>query len=636
VNTTAFVRLSNETGCIREFTYSYTDVERENQSLIDNDHCRDIPVRPHDIVRSIPKGPTVITIGHWSCQSGSLPVPADRAGTVKGEAVAGEREDDGEDGVLIADEMGLGKTIQAIGTVNALALNRVVVVCPASLKQNWKREIETWLTRDLSVAVYDDGPMTADIEIVNYSLLSTRHERLPEIINEYAPELLVLDESHFIKNKDAKRTKAAQQIDADRRLYLTGTPIKNRPIELWQQLKGLTDEFDFWPFAKTYCGARKTRFGWEMDGATNLDELQERLRSSVMVRRQKADVLTDLPEKMRQVIPLAQNGMGDLVDEEQQAYEEHEDRIADAKRRKAQAEVNDNEAAYQEAVKDLKEARQVAFERMAEIRKQIALQKTDYVIQHLNSVLESEDKVVVFAHHKQAIQRLQNEFGDQAVALTGDTPPAERQRAVDRFQEDPETTVFIGSIHAAGTGITLTAASHVVFAEIDWTPSVNRQCEDRCHRIGQDDTVHVQYLVVDGSLESRIARMNVRKQQAIDEAMNDDFDAGFYEADADAVDVLPSGADADLEDSVASGTREEITETTPEQKEAILEGLGLLAAYCDGARARDGMGFNKADTEFGKSLAANTSLSDRQAHYGRKLVQRYQGQLDDDLVDAAL
>jgi len=547
-----------------------------------------------------------------------------------------EKYEEGEDGVLIADEMGLGKTIQAIGTINALDLERVVVVCPASLKQNWKREIETWLVGDQSVNVYEEGPMRADIEIVNYALLSTRSEELPKVINEHAPELLVLDESHFIKNKDAKRTKAARNIDAERRLFLTGTPIKNRPIELWTQVNELTDEFDFWPYAKTYCGAQKTRWGWDMDGATNLDELQERLRSSVMVRRQKADVLTDLPDKMRQIIPLAQNGMGDLVEQEQDAYSAHEDAISEAKRRKVEAEVNDNQNAYEQAVEDLKEARQVAFEEMAELRKKIAVEKTEYVTQHLTSVLESEDKVVVFAHHKEAIRELEAEFGDRAVSLTGDTPQDERQQAVDRFQNDPEVEVFIGSIHAAGTGITLTAASHIVFAEIDWTPSVNRQCEDRCHRIGQDETVHVQYLVVDGSLESQIAQTNVQKQRAIDEAMNEDYDAGFYEPSEQDIDLMPSGAEEEIEDSVASGHREEIRETSEEQKDAILDGLELLSAYCDGARAQDGMGFNKADTKFGKDLASNFSLTDRQAHYGYKLVQRYQGQLPEEIIDRAL
>jgi SWI/SNF-related matrix-associated actin-dependent regulator 1 of chromatin subfamily A len=546
-----------------------------------------------------------------------------------------EKYESGEDGVLIADEMGLGKTIQALGTVNKLGLETVVVVCPASLKQNWAREARTWLTGDLTVNVYDEGPMTADVEIVNYALLS-RRDQVPEIINEHGPELLVLDESHFIKNRKAKRTNAAQEIEADRRLFLTGTPIKNRPIELWQQVSELTDEFDFWNYAKTYCGAKKTRWGWDMDGATNLGELQERLRSSVMVRRQKEDVLTDLPDKMRQVIPLAQNGMGGLVQEEREAYEEHEDRIAELKRRKARAEVNDDGEAYREAVEKLKEARKVAFERIAEIRKEIAVEKAGHVIQHVNSVLESEEKVVVFAHHKDVIARLQDEFGERAVSLTGDTPQTKRQQAVDRFQEDSDTRVFIGSIHAAGTGITLTAASHVVFAEIDWTPSVNRQCEDRCHRIGQDDTVHVQYLVVNESLEARIAQKNVRKQKNIDAAMNEDFDDGFYEADEVDLDIVPSGADEELNESVASSTREEITETTDEEKEAILKGVKTLSAYCDGARSLDGMGFNKADTEFGHSLAGYESLTDKQAHYARKLVRKYQRQLDDGVVEAAL
>ena len=549
-----------------------------------------------------------------------------------------EKFDDGEEGVLIADEMGLGKTIQAIGTINALDLETVVVVCPSSLKQNWKRELEEWLVTPLSVNIYDEGPMTADVEIVNYALLSSRTDTLPEIINEHGPELLILDESHYIKNRKAKRTKAARAIESPRRLFLTGTPIKNRPIELWTQLQELTDEFDFWSYAKTYCNAQKDRFGWDMSGAQNLDELQERLRSSVMVRRQKADVLTDLPDKIRQIVPLAQNGLKGLVEQEKSAYEKHEEEIAEAKRKVAEARVNDDEDEYEAAVEKLRSSQQAAFEKMAEIRQELAIRKTDYVIEHVENIVESQGKVVLFAHHKQAIEKIADHFGDRAVSLTGDTPQDERQRVVDRFQDDPEVEVFIGSIHAAGTGLTLTAASNVVFAEIDWTPSVNRQCEDRCHRIGQDDTVQVQYLVIDDSLEAKIARTNVRKQRNIDKAMNEDYDDGFYNMETDAsTSIMPTGQDDTLEDSVADKKKEdEIEEIPEEQRQAILRGVKQLSAYCDGARAEDGMGFNKLDTDFGHSLAENMSLSNRQAYYGRKLVRKYQGQLDEETVQKAL
>jgi SWI/SNF-related matrix-associated actin-dependent regulator 1 of chromatin subfamily A len=510
-------------------------------------------------------------------------------------------------------------------------------VCPASLKENWRRELEKWLVEDLDVAIYRDGLPDADVVVVNYALLSTR-DGIAGLLSSHGADFLILDESHYIKNKDAKRTEAARSIEADKRIFLTGTPIKNRPIELWTQINELTSAFDFWPYAKRYANATKTRFGWEMDGASNLSELQERLRSEIMVRRQKEEVLDDLPDKIRQMIPLAQNGMQGLVEKEDELFDQHEEKIERAQKRVAKAQATGSEKDYEEAVADLEEARDHAFEALAKVRREIAEAKTSHVIEHVESVLESEEKVVVFAHHKSVIEMLEEAFGDEAVSLTGDTREHERQRAVDRFQEDDDVRVFIGSIHAAGTGLTLTASSHVIFAELDWTPSVNNQCEDRCHRIGQDDVVQVQYLVVDGSLESRIAQMNVQKQKNIDAAMDEETDTDFYSGNVDEEELrtLSSLTDNDeVEDSVSGTRTEEIIDTSPEQKEAILKGLSTLAAYCDGARERDGMGFNKLDTEFGKELASRSSLSDKQAHYGLKLVRKYGGQLDEDLVEAA-
>jgi SWI/SNF-related matrix-associated actin-dependent regulator 1 of chromatin subfamily A len=547
---------------------------------------------------------------------------------------AAKKFEGGEDGVLIADQMGLGKTIQAIGAMNHLGTDTAIVVCPASLKENWRRELEKWLVRDLDVEIYRDDLPDADVVVVNYALLSTR-EGIAEKLNSLGAGMLILDESHYIKNKDAKRTERARDLEVDKRIFLTGTPIKNRPIELWTQLNELTSAFDFWSYAKRYANATKGRFGWDMTGASNLDELQQRLRSEVMVRRRKEDVLEDLPEKMRQLIPLPKNGLADLVEKEQSAYETHREQIAEAKREVAHAKVSDDEDAYEAAIEKLKAARDHAFENLAEIRKQIADGKVDHVVEHVESVLESEDKVVVFAHHKDVICRLEQEFGDEAVTLTGDTPSGDRQEAVDRFQNDDSVRVFIGSIHAAGTGLTLTAASHVVFAELDWTPSVNRQCEDRCHRIGQEESVQVQYLVVDGSLESRIARMNVQKQKNIDKAMDEDTDADFYGKDEVDFSFVPTGEDEEIEGSVSGTQKEEIADTTAGQKEAILDGLKQLSAMCDGAQAEDGMGFNKLDTEFGHALAERMRLTDRQAHYGLKLVTKYGGQLDTGLVETA-
>jgi SWI/SNF-related matrix-associated actin-dependent regulator 1 of chromatin subfamily A len=188
-----------------------------------------------------------------------------------------------------------------------------------------------------------------------------------------------------------------------------------------------------------------------------------------------------------------------------------------------QAKKQGDRKAFQTAVAELEEVEQTAFGALSKVRHALAMKKVPYVVTHVEDLLqEGAKKVVVFIHHHDVAAALQASFGDRAVVLTGETPHADRQIAIDRFQNDPSVEVFIGAITAAGVGVNLTAASNVVFAELDWVPANMTQAEDRTHRIGQLFSVLVQYLVFNRSLEARIAAVLVRKQEISDKILDDD------------------------------------------------------------------------------------------------------------------
>lgn len=443
--------------------------------------------------------------------------------------------------VLFADEMGLGKTIEALGVINAdPEAQRVLIVCPASLKLNWARECERWLIDRGPIGIAGKTfPHEAAVVIINYDILGKWKKELSQ-----SWDVLVADECHFVKNKDAQRSKSLYALDARRKLFLTGTPILNRPIEIWAIVSFLApDEFaNFWSFARRHCGPTKNRFGWEFNGATHLDELHETLRSTIMVRRTKADVLTDLPPKRRQVIELASDHVADLIAVESAAWQEHQRRLGELRAMRSSS--SPRSAAELAA---LRTGLNLAFGELAKLRQDTALAKVPLVVEHLETALGEHKKLVVFAHHRAVIRELALPFGDQAVTLKGDDPVAARQAAVDRFQTDPDCRIFIGSITAAGFGLTLTASAHVVFAELDWVPARLTQAEDRTHRIGQRDSVLVQHLVLQDSLDARMVGTLIKKQRVIDQVTDGDaqpdlFDRGFAEAlveAAEAQDPLP-------------------------------------------------------------------------------------------------
>jgi SWI/SNF-related matrix-associated actin-dependent regulator 1 of chromatin subfamily A len=545
---------------------------------------------------------------------------------------------------LLADSMGLGKTIQALGVINAdPKIRTVLIVVPASLRINWRREAEKWLVRPRKIYVVespDPIPDRAKIVIANYDRIKG-----PVFYTLLARrwDLLICDEAHKLKNPktsrarrilgEAKKGKKGERtpglVDQCRRkLFLTGTPILNKPIEI-QPILGaiLPDEFgNSFRFGIRYGAGHQTRFGWDLNGASNLDELQTRLRSLVMIRRLKKEVLPELPAKRRQVVELAPNGAAAAVKAETAAYQAHEGQLASLRDEADLAHAAGDETAYKEAVGRLSSETRVAFAEMAETRHAMAVAKIPAVIDHLDDVLESgTQKLVVFAHHKDVVSALADHYGDAAVTLTGDTAQQARQDAVDRFQTDPEIKVFIGSITAAGVGLTLTAASHVVFAELDWVPANVTQAEDRTHRIGQTKSVLVQHLVVDGSLDARMAHVLVAKQEVADQAL----DIRVEKTSTEATTVIPT------DDKSRARRPRRYPNATDTQRKAVATGLHLLAGVCDGARSIDGAGFNKIDSRIGKELAEKSlagSLTDGQVWLARKILAKYHRQLGAELV----
>jgi SWI/SNF-related matrix-associated actin-dependent regulator 1 of chromatin subfamily A len=519
--------------------------------------------------------------------------------------------------------MGLGKTIQVLAAVNTLRLRRVLVVCPKTLVLNWQSEAKKWLT-DLKPYVFRNGNGCDGFYIVNY-------EKLAKIDFDGELDCLVVDESHYVKNPKAQRSKRVEQLAgrAKRVWLLTGTPIPNRPIELFHPLKILRHPLaDNWfYFAKRYCDAYQSKWGWVVDGAANLDELQEKLRSTVMIRRKKQDVLTELPAKVRQIVVLNADGYRDALADELGVWQRYEDALVEyqAKVELARAE---GEEAYARAVAELRDAARHAFEEISRARHRLALAKVDDVVEHVKDIAE-QHKVVVFAHHHDVIDKIANalaEFG--CVVVDGRVPAEQRQERIQRFQTDPNCRVYVGSITASGVGVTLTAASHVVFAELDWVPGNITQAEDRLHRIGQKDTVFVQHLVVDGSLDARMAKVLVEKQRVADEALDAE------KARLLAEPVLPTDR---ADESAESECPRQPVQLQPigkqldvQQREQLCAGLRLLSGMCDGALARDHVGFNKVDTLVGKALAAipAASWTDGQAGLAAVLCNKYRRQLE--------
>ena len=419
---------------------------------------------------------------------------------------------------LLADEMGLGKTIQAIGYLNTISKDqphKTLIVCPASLKLNWRNELNAWLVNKQYINVVNGKDAIQElpnITIINYDLLGKRIDDL----NKIKWETIIADECTAIKNPGSQRSKAFHMLRANKRIACSGTPAPNRTNELYSCLNWL--DHDSWPdwgkFVFRYCGAHTTRFGLDVSGATNTLELNQRLRETIMIRRLKRDVLPELPPKFRQVIELPCNDPSIPATEVIlfKDFRRIKARIFSLMRK---ARMSKSDQDFEEEISLLKQNMQIRFQELAKARIQTALYKVPTVIGHLSNSLD-QGKVVVFCHHRVIAEAIHKAFPDNSAIFCGSTPVKERQYIVDEFQNGSKLQLFIGSLKASGMGITLTSSNHVVFAEIDWVPATMSQAEDRVDRIGQKNNVLIQHLVLEGSVDAMMAKRVVAKQKIID------------------------------------------------------------------------------------------------------------------------
>jgi hypothetical protein len=398
---------------------------------------------------------------------------------------------------FLADEQGLGKTIEALATLEADGAFPAIVVCPASLKLNWLRELERWLPHRAAQALSGNGggaPVApADITVVNYDIVAPRLGELCAL----QPRALVLDESHHCKNAAAKRTRAVQRLSSvvpreGLVLALTGTPVVNRPAELISQLRILGRLEDF---------GSGVRFGQRFRGPDAHPRLHWHLRARCFARRLKADVLPQLPAKTRAVVPVALDN-------------EPEYRLAE---RDVIAWLQTQPLDLREL--DAKVAAALRAERLVRLNalKLLAARgKLHAALTWIHDFCASGERLVVFAHHREVQRAVLARFPG-ALHILGDDSHVAREGAVQDFQADDRrgNQLIVCSIEVAGQGLTLTRSSNVVFLELDWTPARHDQAEDRCHRIGQRDAVTASYLLAAGTVDETISTLLERKRAVI-------------------------------------------------------------------------------------------------------------------------
>lgn len=545
----------------------------------------------------------------------------------------------GNNGVLIGDEPGLGKTIQAIGVINAVEkISKVLVICPMTLKANWERELKKWIVRPMTIghANSEFFPRT-DIVLIHYNIL---HKFTTRLSNYW--DLMVVDECHRLGNAKTRQTKSVvghkptrkeaaagvlptSGIPAVRKLMLSGTPFENRPAQLWPIVSYIAPTLfsSRSAFEKRYCGAGNNGFGWQADGATNLEELGERLRGCCMIRRLKKDVLKELPAKTRQIVEMETDGFEKVIQREKSVWTQHEDELEEAQAAMELAKASDSEDEFKASVSSLRTKATLIFTEIARVRHETALAKMPKMVEMLKDELAEISKVIVFAHHTDVLRGAASQFAGECVLITGDTPQEERDRLVQRFQNDPKCKVFFGSIRATGEGITLTSASTVIFFENDWTASKMAQCSDRAHRIGQKDNVLVKYYILPGTIDAHMIQTWIRKEEILEKAL-----------DSEKAEVAAEPTLIPKAEPISTRRELEIASVaiTSAQRNAILSAIKLLSAHCDGARQIDGAGFNKLDAAVGRSLASQHSLTPKQAALAQKICRKYQRQLGADVL----
>jgi SWI/SNF-related matrix-associated actin-dependent regulator 1 of chromatin subfamily A len=400
-----------------------------------------------------------------------------------------------EKAAMLCDPPGAGKTPQAIGLLNRLSGHSALIVCPASLKENWAREVKKWSQYPLTVQILNssaDKVDGSDVVIVSYNLAVRMHEE----ISKRSYDLLICDESHILKSASSQVARIVLVPIWARcryRLLMTGTPLPNgRSVEAYTCFSRCSKEhFGSWDaFKSRYCVEERTRWGVTYPHSKNLQELRE-LSRAFMVRRTKQEVLGELPGLVRQNVYI---------------------RLPELDVFNAQDGIDVD--AIVEAVEN---GVPLESEHITTVRRKLAMLKASHILQAIEDALEEVEQLVVFVHHRELYEHLMKNISD-AVGINGLTHPTERQQNVDTFQRK-EAKVFIASLKAANTGLTLTSASTLFMAEYDWVPSTNEQAEGRIYRVTQNEICRVKYLVAADSLDEKVLKVLQRKQRHIEKAL---------------------------------------------------------------------------------------------------------------------
>lgn len=400
--------------------------------------------------------------------------------------------------ILLADEMGLGKTVEALAILKKANAFKAIVICPKSLKYKWELEASylEGITVEVVTSKTDLVNLTKDIYIINYENVSNYVDML-ESNNEI--KTIILDESHYLKNPKAKRSKKCLNLSKNKEyvLSLTGSPILNKPSELINQLDTLGSLSLFGGYAdfvNKYCCEEKDfkgKYGATEDQKANYAELAERLRSTVYIRREKRDILKDLPEKRRSTI------MVDIDDKEYKKALKDYQKETDLKKKKS----------------SLEKLKQLA-----------AAGKYDAIKDRIQASIENKEKLVVFAYHRSMQEKLIADFPN-ALKIVSSQDEKERFNNANQFQNNDEDYLIICSLRAAYYGFDLFSSSQVLFAEMDWVPEINKQAEDRCHRMGQKNCVNIWYLIAKNTIEEKILYANAEKIKITDQVNKKiDFD----------------------------------------------------------------------------------------------------------------
>ena len=413
---------------------------------------------------------------------------------------------------ILADDMGLGKTTSTIIAALESGSKKVLIICPATLKINWKREIENYSDKPVYIAEGKNFSTDADFVIINYDIIKNFHDTKKKGESQILDanfDLVVVDEAHYIKNATAQRTKLINDLvkKVDRLWLLTGTPMTSRPIDYFNLLSLIESPVakNWMAYAIRYCQGYQFNVGgrkvWNVMGASNLEELRDRT-AGLTLRRLKENVL-DLPDKI--ITPVYLRLKSKMYEEIMGEYYDWYDK-------------NPEES----------KSLTVQFTKLTKIRQVIADEKISQTIELAENIVEQGKKVIVFTNFTKTLEMILEHFGKSAVRLDGQMSQKERQLSVDRFQNDESVMVFVGNIKAAGVGITLTAGEAVVMNDLSFLPSDHSQAEDRSYRYGQKNNVLVYYPIFDNTVEGIIYDILKKKKDIFETVMGDKVDNGDY------------------------------------------------------------------------------------------------------------